>query len=455
MSKLSEEIEIGAPCQEFTRSRELIERARRSLALGVSSGFRARAQPLPIYIERGAGARFVDVDGNEFIDHCLAWGPLILGHAHPAINAAVARQLERGYTFGAQCELEFEVAEQIRAMVPCAERVLYLSTGSEAVQGALRLARAATGRRRIIKFEGHYHGWMDSVLVSYHPALADAGPSDAPVAVPGSGGQSAAAYSETVVLPWNDAAAVERYLDQHLGEVAAIITEPILCNSGCLMPQPGYLAALRTLADRHGVVLIFDEVITGFRVNPGGAQQLFGVTPDLAIFGKAVAGGFPLSVIAGRESVIGVVETGRAVHAGTFNGNPIVLAAARATLATLAASNGAALAAARQYGEGVMAQLERLASQEDIPLRVFGHGAVFKPAIGLAGEARTYRDIAAFDAEALTRLVVQLFYHGVYCVPDGRWYVSAAHGAAEQEYLREALPKAMRAFAREHHKQKG
>lgn len=455
MPKLREEIDQQERQREFTRSRELLERARQSLALGVSSGFRAQAQPLPIYIERGAGARFVDVDGNEYIDHCLAWGPLILGHAHPAINAAVARQLERGYTFGAQCELEFEVAEQIRAMVPCAERVLYLSTGSEAVQGAVRLARAATGRRRIIKFEGHYHGWMDSVLVSYHPALAAAGPSDAPVAVPGSGGQSAAAYSETVVLPWNDAAAVERYLDQHADEVAAIILEPILCNSGCLMPQPDYLAALRALADRRGVVLIFDEVITGFRVSPGGAQQLFGVTPDLAIFGKAVAGGFPLSVIAGRESVIGVVEEGRAVHAGTFNGNPIVLAAAQATLATLAANNGAALAAARQYGEEVMAELARLAAQEDIPLQVFGHGTVFKPAIGLMGEARNYRDIANADADALTKLIVQLFYHGVYCVPDGRWYVSAAHGAAEREYLGDALPQAMHAFAQKYHEQKG
>src|SRR4029453_8003675 len=149
----------------------------------------------------------------------LAWGPLILGHAHPAINAAVGRQLERGYTFGAQCELEFEVAEKICAMVPGAERVLYLSTGSEAVQGALRLARAATGRPKVIKFEGHYHGWMDSVLVSYHPALAQAGPDDRPAAVPGSGGQSAAAFAETVVLPWNDEAAVSGYLEEHPGEV--------------------------------------------------------------------------------------------------------------------------------------------------------------------------------------------------------------------------------------------
>ena len=442
-----------APYTEFTRSKALLERARKSLALGVSSGFRAKAQPLPIYVERASGARFVDADGNEFVDHCLAWGPLILGQAHPAINAAVARQLERGYTFGAQCELEFEVAERIRAMVPCAERVLYLTTGSEAVQGALRLARAATGRRLVIKFEGHYHGWMDSVLVSHSPAIEAAGPAEAPVTVPGSGGQSAAAYSETIVLPWNDASLVEKFLDQHLGEVAAIITEPILCNNGCLAPLPGYLQALRALADRHSTLLIFDEVITGFRVSTGGAQQLFGVTPDLAVFGKAVGGGFPLSVIAGRESVIGLVDAGRVVHAGTFNGNPIVLAAARATLDVLAENDGAALAQAREYGLAVMAELERLSAVENVPLKVLGPGAVFKPVIGLKGEAHSYRDTAAADAKALTRLVVHLFHHGIYCVPDGRWYVSGVHGASEMTRLREALPEAIRSFAREYHAQ--
>jgi glutamate-1-semialdehyde 2,1-aminomutase len=439
-----------APQSEFTRSRELLARARRSLALGVSSGFRARAQPLPIYFERGKGARFTDVDGNEFVDHCLAWGPLILGHAHPAINEAVARQLERGYTYGAQCELELEVAERIRALVPCAERVLYLTTGSEAVQGALRLSRAATGRPLVVKFEGHYHGWMDSVLVSYHPALDAAGPGEAPRPVPGSGGQSAAAYSDTIVLPWNDAAAVERLLEARPGEVAAIIAEPILCNNGCLAPRPGYLQALRSLCDRHGVVLVFDEVITGFRVATGGAQQLFGVTPDLAVFGKAVGGGFPLSVIAGREPLVGLVDAGRVVHAGTFNGNPIVLAAARATLDVLAADGGAVLAAARLHGERIMAQLERLAEREGVPLRVFGQGTVFKPAVGLPGEPGAFRDIVRADAAALQKLVVQLFHHGVYCVPDGRWYVSGVHGPAEAALVEHALPSAMRAFARDY-----
>jgi glutamate-1-semialdehyde 2,1-aminomutase len=297
---------------------------------------------------------------------------------------------------------------------------------------------------------------MDSVLVSHTPAIEAAGPAEAPLTVPGSGGQSAAAYSETIVLPWNDASLVEQFLDRHPGEVAAIITEPILCNNGCLAPQSGYLEALRALADRHSALLIFDEVITGFRVSTGGAQKLFGVTPDIAVFDKAVGGGFPLSVIAGRESVIGLVDAGRVVHAGTFNGNPVVLAAARATLDVLAEADGAALAGARQHGLAIMAELERLAAVEAVPLRVFGPGAVFKPVIGLKGDAHSYRDVAASDAKALTRLVVHLFHHGIYCVPDGRWYVSGVHGAAEMTWLQEALPEAIRSFAREyHHREEG
>ncbi len=254
-----------------------------------------------------------------------------------------------------------------------------------------------------------------------------------------------------MVLPWNDAAAVARCLEQNAGEIAAIITEPIACNSGCLLPRPGYLAALRELADRHGAVLIFDEVITGFRVGLGGAQELFGVTPDLTVIGKAVAGGFPLSVIAGRESVIGGVESGRAAHAGTFNGNPIVLAAAKATLSTLAVGGGAPLARAKRYGEEVMAELQRLAAREDVPLRLFGHGAVFKPAFGLQGEAFSYRDISKANTDLLQRFVVQLFHHGIYCVPEGRWYVSGVHGVEEKEFVLEALPRVMRAFASEYH----
>jgi glutamate-1-semialdehyde 2,1-aminomutase len=438
----------------LSRSQANLERARLTLARGVSSGMRAAARPAPIYVERGFGPRFLDVDGNEFIDHCLAWGPLILGHAHPVINEFVSRQLDRGYTYGAQCELEFQVAEKINGLVPCAERVLFSNTGTEAVQAALRIARAATGRATVIKFEGHYHGWLDSVLVSYHPSAEQFGPIDRPRVVPTSGGQMPSAYSDTVVLQWNDAKSVENYLAEHEGEVAAILTEPILCNSGCILPKPGYLESLRQLSNRAGTVLIFDEVITGFRVSLGGAGQLFGVKPDIAVFGKAVGGGFPFSVIAGREDLIREVDAGRVVHAGTLNGNPIVLSAALATLNTLAQDDGKTLEQANQYGMRVMKHLRTLSEKHEIPLQVLGHGTVFRPLVGNSGAIKTYRDYAISDMEAGQCLVVELFNRGVYCVPDGRWYVSGVHADSELEYVFEAVTTAMKNLSQSYHQEK-
>jgi glutamate-1-semialdehyde 2,1-aminomutase len=413
----------------------------------VSSGMRVNAPPCPIFVERGFGPRFFDVDGNEFVDHCLGWGPLILGHAHPAINEAVTRQLDRGYTFGAQCELEFRVAEKICELVPCAERVLFSNTGTEAVQSAVRIARSATGRCKLIKFEGHYHGWFDNLLVSYCPDISQVGEAYFPNVVPSTKGQASSAYADTVVLPWNDEKVIEQYLDEHGGEVAAIITEPILANNGCIFPEKGYLEGLRRLASRHGIVLIFDEVITGFRVHLGGAQALFGVTPDIAIYGKAIGGGFVLSVIAGKESLIREIDRGRVVHAGTFNGNPISLSAALATLETLADSDGRALANAKAFGETIMGSLVRLAGEYGIPLRVLGHGTVFRPTIGAKDPIRNYRDYAQTDKKACRALLVQLFNRGIYCVADGRWYVSVVHGEREEEHLQEKLPEALKAFA--------
>jgi glutamate-1-semialdehyde 2,1-aminomutase len=439
---------LAAPeIRDTTRSRENLARARKSLALGVSSGMRASAQPCPLYIDRGYGPRFLDIDGNEFVDHCLAWGPLILGHSHPAINAVIREQLDRGYTFGAQCELEFLVAEKLRQLIPCAERVLFSNTGTEAVHSALRLARAATGRTKVIKFEGHYHGWFNDTLVSYSPNLALAGPRERPSIVPASKGQLPSSYADTVILPWNDEQILENYLSEHGNEIAAIIGEPILCNNGCIFPQPNYLQAMRRLATQHGIVLIFDEVITGFRVHIGGAQSLLGVVPDMAIFGKAIGGGFAFSVIAGKEALIREVDEGRVVHAGTFNGNPIALSAALATIDTLSLNDGAALRRARRFGEELIATLKRLAREFDVPLDVNGHGAVFIPVFGAPGPVRDYRDFAATQRAAIQAFIVELFNRGIYCVADGRWYVSAVHGDDERDYLNEQLPKVFESFA--------
>jgi glutamate-1-semialdehyde 2,1-aminomutase len=268
----------------YAKSRAMLERARQSLAGGVSSPFRAKL-PVPLYFEDGCGPRLRDVDGNEYIDYALAWGPLILGHRHPRLVEAVRRQSGKPHIYGAQHELEYLVSEKVQSMVPCAERVIFTSSGSEAVQAALRLARAHTGRNLVVKFEGHYHGWLDSVLLSYHPEADQLGPADRPRVAPGSKGQVPNAAENVLVAPWNDLGFLEKLFAGHADGIAAVITEPVLCNSGSLMPEPGFLEGLRALATANGALLIFDEIITGFRIAPGGAQSSFGVIPDLATFG--------------------------------------------------------------------------------------------------------------------------------------------------------------------------
>jgi glutamate-1-semialdehyde 2,1-aminomutase len=278
----------------FTISQQMLERARLSLAGGVSSPFRA-SFPVPLYFVDGHGARLLDADGNEYIDYALAWGPMILGYGNPALVEAVRSAALRPHCLGEEHELEIRVAEKIQQLVPCAERLAFTSSGSEAVQLAMRLARAFTGRNLILKFEGHYHGWMDSALVSYHPAREAAGPLEKPSVVLPSAGQVPNAADNIMVAAWNRPEILEQVFAERGQEIAAVIMEPVLCNSGCLMPLDGYLRTTQEICHRHGALLIFDEVITGFRMGLAGAQGHYDVTPDLATFGKAVAGGLWLS----------------------------------------------------------------------------------------------------------------------------------------------------------------
>lgn len=390
------------------------------MAGGVSSPFRAKF-PVPLYLTGGRGARLTDVDGNEYIDYALAWGPMILGYAHPAVVDAVRRAAEGAHCFGQQHELEIEVAEKICAAVPCAERVAFTSSGSEAVQLVLRLARAFTGRPLILKFEGHYHGWMDSTLWSYHPRREQVG------AVPGSAGQVANAADNLEVAPWNQLDILETILQTRGPEIAGVIMEPVLCNSGCLLPAPGYLAAVRDLCRRHGALLIFDEVITGFRMALGGAQASYGITPDLATFGKAVAGGLPLSVVAGRGEILDRMFTGGVAFGGTFNGNPLSLAAANATLNELARDDGALLAQANRLGRDLMKGISDAAHKHKLPLQPTGFGAAFSMHFTARTELRNYRDTLDDDAALLQRVLAAALAEGIHLIPDGRLYVSAAH----------------------------
>ena len=287
--------------RDFSKSKALMDRAAKSLAGGVSSHFRVFGQPHPLAFEHSKGAFITDVDGNRYLDFVLSQGPMILGHSHPALLRSVADASEKGLLFAGQHALEIEAAERICQLVPCAELIRFSLSGSEADQAALRLARAVTGRKKFIKFEGHYHGWLDSTAISVNPPLDKAGPREAPHAVPWTDGQVSSVLDEVIVLPWNDLPLLENVVNTRADEVAAIITEPIMCNTSCVVPRQGYLEGIRDLCDRHGIVLIFDEVITGFRVSAGGAQEYLKVTPDLATFGKACAGGYAVSILAGKR----------------------------------------------------------------------------------------------------------------------------------------------------------
>lgn len=422
----------------------MLKRACGSLPGGVSSPFRAKF-PVPLYFEDARGPRVRDVDGNEYIDYALAWGPLILGHCHPAVVEAVRRQAGRPHIYGAEHELEYLVGEQARAMVPCASRIIFTSSGSEAVQAALRLARAFTRRRLVVKFEGHYHGWIDSVLVSYHPKQDEAGPAGAPRSVLGSAGQVPNAADNVLAARWNDIESVERLFADHGAEIAAVIAEPVLCNSGSLMPVPGFLDALAGLARAHGALLVFDEIITGFRMSPGGAQAAFGVVPDLATFGKAMGGGLPLSAIAGRAEIMDLLSQGEVAFGGTFNGNPLSLAAAHATLTELARGGGELLDEANRLGRLLMEGLEQAAAAAGVPMRVTGFGAAFSVHFTELDYLSCYRDCLRDDAERLQRFLRGMLDEGIYLLPDGRFYVSAAHGEDEVE---QTLQAAARVLAR-------
>lgn len=428
----------------YRNSRAMLERARGVLPGGVSSPFRAKF-PVPLYFEDASGARVRDADGNEYIDYALAWGPLILGHRHPAVVEAVRRQAERPHIYGAEHELEYLVGEQAQSMVPCAERIIFTCSGSEAVQAALRLARAFTGRRLVLKFEGHYHGWIDSVLVSYHPSEAEAGPAGRPRSVLGSAGQVPNAAENVLAAAWNDLESVERQFEEHGGEIAAVIAEPVLCNSGCLVPAPGFLSSVAELARARGALLVFDEIITGFRMAPGGAQAALGVAPDLATFGKAMGGGLPLSAIAGRAEILDLLAEGRVSFGGTFNGNPVSLAAAHATLRELSRGGGELLREANRLGRVLMERLERTATEAGVPMRITGFGAAFSAHFTGLAELRGYRDCLRDDSGRLQRFLRGMLDEGIYLLPDGRFYVSAAHGEAE---VAETVTAARAVFAK-------
>ncbi|MBI4907536.1 MAG: aspartate aminotransferase family protein [Acidobacteria bacterium] len=419
-------------------SRRRYQRACQSLAGGVSTGMRRGARPYPLYFESGYGSHLVDVDSNSYLDYTLAWGPTILGHAPREIAEQIAAQALRGLTFGAQHDLEIDVAELLTANIPCADSVCFANSGTEVVQVALRLARAATGRNKYLKFEGHYHGWQDTVLVSYHPSPKEREASRGrPVPV----GAGQLPPESVVVAEWNDRRQVEAAFATHGGEISAVICEPLLANSGCIPPAPGFLEFLREITRREQALLIFDEVITGFRLDLGGAQSFYHVTPDLATYGKAVGGGLPFSALAGKARYMDLIASGTVVHAGTLNGNPISLAAAKVALRTLSRDRVAVYSDLRRRGAKLRQGLERILASRGYSVATNGEGAVFHLAF-MERPARNYRELLAADQRLYSDFALALLDEGVLALPDGRWYLSTAHNDDDIDYTLAAVERA-------------
>jgi glutamate-1-semialdehyde 2,1-aminomutase len=382
--------------------------------------------PTPLVFESGEGAYLRDIDGNRLIDYYLALGPMILGHSPVEVIAAAHRQLDRGLLYGGQSEVEYEAAQRISKMVPCAERVRFAGSGTEAVQLALRLARAATGRMIVIKFEGHYHGWLDSTLVSNSTPFDRVGSEEEPTKFLSSLGQDPDASRNIEVFTWNrDEPLLSRIAK---GDVAAVIMEPTMCNSGGIFAASGYLEAVREACTEHGTALIFDEVITGFRVGLGGAQKRLGVTPDLATFAKAMGAGFTVAAVAGRGEIMDRLSDGSIMHGGTYNAQPVAMAAAVATLDRL--SQQGTFEAMEQNGSRLMRGLKSAFDEAGIPATVTGYPQIFTVAFGLKQPATNYRGLANVDRAAYRRFTGALIGNGVRALERGAWFLSTEHDEA-------------------------
>lgn len=416
---------------------------------GVNSGVRGPVGgwiPCPPVIARGEGSKVWDVDGNRYTDYLLALGPMIHGHRHPATTGAVTRAIsEIGTMFALPYELEAEAAAAIVDAVPSVELVRFGNSGTEVVLHATRIARAATGKNVIVRFEGQYHGWADQLEWSHHPPLSAAGLRHAPVAVPGTPGIPPEIGATLAVLPWNDESVVERLVARRGHEIAAILTEPIMGNTGVIPPKPGYLEFLRDITKANDILLIFDEVITGFRVAYGGAQALYDVTPDLTTMAKALGGGFPAAAIGGRRDLMELVADGAVLHAGTYNANTVAVAAAKASLELLRAPG--TYEDLHRHGNRLMDGMRAIFERAGIPVTVQGVGPMFQ--LWFSETPITdYRDAAEhLNSPKYAALARALLERGVLVHPSNieLWFVSTVHSDTDIEETLQAFEDAVAA----------
>lgn len=420
---------IGGAADRQLGSADLSKRAQVRTPGGVHSNVRLAAPR--VFFAKAKGAWLWSVDGTDYLDYLLGQGPNFLGHAPVQVLEAVESASRLGMIYGGEHPLEVEASETVCDALGWPDMVRFGVSGTESVQAALRVARAATGRRKVVRFEGHYHGWLDSVL-SRQVADGDWGPA--------SEGQLRGDLDEAFVLPWNDADALADLMAASGDQVAAVIMEPVMINAGVIEPGPDYLRRVRELCSSHGAVLIFDEVISGFRLGLGGAAERYQVVPDLAIYGKAMAAGWPVSALAGRAALMELFGTGKVNHSGTFNSSVMAMAATVASVRAL--RDNPPYASIAEHGTALMTGLRALGEQYGVPLRVEGMPAAFHVSFGTA-DVTDYRTLQRLDLAQYERFAQTLINNGLWVAARGVWYVSASHGPAE---LDAALSRAKRAF---------
>lgn len=427
----------------FLRSMELFETANEYVVGGVHSNFRYR-EPHPIYFSKAKGSRLWDVDGNEYIDCVINMGACILGHGYPKIVDAVKDALDNGLTVGLEPDISIEVSRLLSRMVPSAEYVRFSNTGTEAVIHAIHIARGFTGRYKIAKLEGGYNGWYDYVLVSGHPPLDKAGPPDEPSPVPGSAGLAKDVAENVIIIPFNNIEATEKILSKHRDELAAVIIEPVMFNVGCVLPKKGYLEALRKITHEYGIVLIFDEVITGFRSAPGGTQEYFGITPDMSVFGKAIANGFALSAVVGKREIMETVhpKRGKVAYAGTYNSNYISLAAAKVTLEEL--SGGKVQKYLHEAGARLGKRFSEMVEELGVKARLQHFAGKFQVYF-TDREVVDYRTAISCDLKRYSVFYESMLNSGIFMLPSHTIHhgVTAAHTEQDLESIASSMRNAL------------
>lgn len=432
--------------KSYQQSAALLERAKKVLASGVSSEFRKYNHPHALFYTHGAGSRIFDVDGNEYLDFTLSQGPLILGHSHPEVLSEVATYSAQGQLFAGQHIKEIELAEKINELIPSAELMRFCLDGSEAVQTAFRVARAKTGRKKFLRFEGHYHGWMDNVCWGISaPSIEALGSREHPNVFPWTKGLPERVEDEFIILPWNDLALVRSTVAEHYEEIAAIITEPVMCNNGCILPNEGFLEGLREICSEYGIALIFDEVITGFRLSIGGAQKYFGITPDLSIFAKAIASGYAISAIVGKKEWMALIEQAQVIHAGTMNASNPTVAAALATITVLERE----LPYQRMFelGNKLMQGIRKAATEHGHAMLVEGPGPMFAISFTEIAQTKDYRDTLRADKAKLSRFIAAMHDEGVRVIGRGLWYISAVHTEEDIDLAISTVDKVLKSLS--------